>query len=372
MSLVLNEEQHLLKNSAREFLSAQAPISAFRQLRDSDDHGPAYNPSVWQQMVDLGWTAISIDEAYEGLGFGYKGLGLIFEEIGQRLTASPLFSNIVLCASLIETLGTEAQKQEYLPKLAAGEMNMALAFEEGVRHAGNEPLQCSVDNSADANISGEKKCVLQANSADFYVVVARQSNKALGVYIVDAQAEGIKKHPMRLLDGSLAHHVEFNKVSSNALGDEANTETALNIMLARARTILAAEMLGSSLAMFQLTTNYLKEREQFDVKIGSFQALKHRASQMFIQLELAKSCVLAALNAVDDHAENLSELACLAKAHLNDTFILVTDEATQMHGGMGVTDELDVGMFLKRARVYTQLFGDSSFLRDQYARLKNF
>ncbi|MEM8593747.1 MAG: acyl-CoA dehydrogenase family protein [Pseudomonadota bacterium] len=378
MSLVLNEEQHLLKNSARDFLSANSPVEAFRALRDKKATDENYSDETWQQMIELGWPAITIDEAHDGLGFGYKGLGLILEEMGQRLVQSPLLSSIVLCASVIELIGTPEQKSTYLPKLAAGEITMAFAFEEALRHTGLANVQCqALAQSGKVTLSGEKKCVLNAAKADYVMVIARSSDKQLGAYVIENNASGMSISPFRLLDGTLAHHIRFENTAAVEHVQDASLSaddvlTALHNTLARVRTALAAEMLGGSLGMFQVTMAYLKEREQFDVKIGSFQALKHRASQMFVQLELAKSCVLSALNAIDDNADDLQELACLAKAQLNDTFILVTDEATQMHGGMGVTDELDVGLFLKRARVYTQLFGDSNHLRDEYATLKGY
>lgn len=379
MALALNEEQRILKDSAREFLLANAPVEALRKLRDNKD-ATGFSKDLWHQMVELGWTAISIPENYGGLEFGYQGLGLIFEQKGFFLTASPLFSSIVLGASTIELLGNEEQKQALLPQVAAGELSLALALEEGTQHA---PTNIQTTAKVDGDgfvLNGSKTFVLDGHTADKLLVVARTSGDnnqeaGLSVFLVDSDAAGVAITRTIMLDSRNAANIQFNdvKVGKDALIGELNGAfPAFNQVLARARIILAAEMLGGCQEMFNRTMQYLKEREQFGVKIGSFQALKHRASLMFIEIELSKSVVLEALTAIDNKAENVDKLACLAKAKLNDTYQLVTNEATQMHGGIGVTDELDVGLFLKRARATMHAFGHSAFLRDRFATLSGF
>lgn len=378
MALALNEEQRILKDSAREFLADSAPVEALRKLRDSKDP-IGYSKELWQQMVELGWTAISIPEKYEGLEFGYQGLGVVFEQMGFFLSASPLFSTVVLGASAIEILGNEEQKQASLPQIAAGELTLAVALEEGSQHAPTS-INTTATESADGFVlNGSKTFVLDGHTADKIIVLARTSGnqndeQGITAFLVDSKEAGVSITRTIMLDSRNAANIQFSdvKVSKDAvLGEVGQAFPAFHQVLARGRIILAAEMLGGCQEMFNRTMAYLKEREQFGVKIGSFQALKHRASQMFIEIELSKSVVLEALTAIDQHSD-IEKIACVAKAKLNDTYQLVTNEATQMHGGIGVTDELDVGLFLKRARVVIHSLGNSAFLRDRLATLSGY
>ena len=379
MALVLNEEQRMLKDSATEFLKEHAPVEALRKLRDEKD-ATGFSTDLWQQVVELGWTAIAIPESYGGLEFGFQGLGVIFQEMGQSLTASPLFSSIVLSASAIELLGSESQRETLLPAIAGGEVTYALALEETNKHAPYQ-IACTATETAEGyTLNGNKVFVLDGHTADKLLVVARTSGAAgdkdgISVFIIDKDAAGLTIDRTIMMDSRNAANLELKdiKVSKDALlGEAGQAYPSLDKALDRGRAILAAEMLGGCLEMFQRTLEYLKEREQFGVKIGSFQALKHRASTMFVEIELAKSVVLQALTAIDNNADNADQLASIAKAKLNDTYELVTNEATQMHGGIGVTDELDVGLFLKRARVSIHTLGDSTFQRDRFAMLNGY
>ena len=376
MALVLNEEQRILKDSAREFLTANAPVEALRKLRDEKD-SVGYSEELWQQMVELGWTAIAIPEAFGGLEFGFQGLGLIFEEAGHTLTASPLFSTIVLGASAIELVGTESQKEELLPLVAAGEKTLALALEETNRHAPNNISTTAVKDGDNYSLNGEKFFVLDGHTANELLVVARTSGDALdkdgvSLFLVDSQADGLEIKRTIMMDSRNAANVKLNNVKAVLIGEEGKASEGIDATLDRGRAILAAEMLGGSMEMFNRTMEYLKEREQFGVKIGSFQALKHRAAIMFVEIELAKSVVLEALTAIDEGSEETAKIVSTAKTKLNDTYQLVTNEATQMHGGIGVTDELDVGLFLKRARTIIHTLGDSAFHRDRFATLSGY
>ncbi len=376
MALVLNEEQRMLKDSASEFLKEHAPVEALRKLRDEkDDIG--FSQDLWQQMIELGWTAIAIPEAFGGLEFGFQGLGVIFQETGHTLTASPLFSSIVLGASTVELVASDEQKEALLPSIASGETTYALALEETNRHQPSHINCLATPNGTGYTLNGKKVFVLDGHTADKLLVVARTSGEVsdqagISVFIVDKDAEGLSIHRTHMMDSRNAANIEFNNVNAELLGEADTAFTGLQRVLDRGRAILSAEMLGGCLEMFQRTMEYLKDREQFGVKIGSFQALKHRASIMFVEIELAKSVVLDALTAIDNNADNANQLASIAKAKLNDTYQLVTNEATQMHGGIGVTDELDIGLFLKRARVAIHTLGDSSFQRDHFANLNGF
>ncbi len=379
MALVLNEEQRILKDSAKEFLQSNAPIEALRKLRNEKD-AIGYSPELWQQIVELGWTAVTIPEQYGGLEFGYLGLGLILEEMGHTLAASPIFSTVVLGGSAIELAGSQEQKDTLLAQIIGGELTLALALEEKTRHDPTAIALTAEKTASGYCLNGSKTFVLDGHTADQLIVVARTSGETndqegITLFLVDREAKGINCTRTIMLDSRNAARIELNNVEvaeTAVLGEVDNGFSVLEQVMDRGRIALAAEMLGGCLEMFHRTLDYLKEREQFGVKIGSFQALKHRCSIMFTEIELCKSVVLEALTAVDEKPEELPKLASLAKARLCDTFQLVTNEATQMHGGIGVTDELDVGLFLKRARAAMQILGDAAFHRDRYASLQGY
>jgi alkylation response protein AidB-like acyl-CoA dehydrogenase len=379
MSLTLNEEQRLLQQTAREFLAANAPVSALRALRNSADP-LGYSADLWTQMADLGWAGIVIPEEYGGLGFGFAGLGAVLEETGRTLAASPLFATCVLGASAVLLAGSVAQKESVLPRIAAGELTLALALEESHHH---DPFGIALRATREREgyrLDGSKQFVLDGHSADMLVVVARShgtagSSEGISLFLVDAASPGIVRRRSHLMDNRNAARIEFNGVmvaEDALLGEEGVAGPALEQVLDRGRAAIAAEMLGGASAMFERTVDYLKQREQFGTRIGTFQALQHRAAHMFSELELCRSVVLDACSAVDENPTLLPFSASLAKAKLNDTIELVSNEAVQMHGGIGTTDELDVGLFLKRARVAAQILGDARFQRARYATLRGF
>jgi len=379
MSLVLNEEQRLLKHTAKEFLAENAPVEAFRKLRDDKD-ATGYSKELWSQMVELGWASIILPEEYDGLDFGFMGLGVIFEESGHTLTASPLYSTVVLGASTLILGASDQQKQDLLPAVAAGSLTLALALEEGSRHNPTGVALKAEANAEGYSLSGNKSFVLDGHSADKLIVVARTSGEpgdsnGISLFLVDGDAPGVTRNRTIMADSRNAANIVFDKVqvTSDALiGEVGDGWSILDPVMDRGRICIAAEMLGGALECLDRTVEYLKEREQFGVKIGTFQALKHRASAMFIETELCKSILLDALSAIDDKRDDLPLLASLAKARLNDVYMLVTNEAVQMHGGIGITDELDIGLFLKRARVAMQVLGDAGFHRDRYATLSGY
>ncbi len=376
MALVLNEEQRLLRDSSREFLAANAPVSCLRALRNRRDV-TGYDPSLWQQMSELGWASIILPEQYGGLDFGFTGLGVVMEEAGRTLTASPLLATAVIGASAVLLGGNNQQKESLLPRVADGELTLALALEESHHH---NPSRLRTRAEADGDcfiITGKKQFVLDGHSADQLIVVARTDGESddiegISLFLVDPDSPGVSRQRTLMMDSRNAANITFEnvRVGRDALLGEANTAwTVLEQTLDRARVALAAEMLGSALEAFERTVAYLKEREQFGVKIGSFQALQHRAAHMQSRIELCRSVVLQALSTVDESPEQLPLVASLAKAQLNELAKLVSNEAVQMHGGIGVTDELEIGFFLKRARAAMQAFGDTGFHKDRYATL---
>jgi acyl-CoA dehydrogenase len=376
MALVLNEEQRLLRDTARDFLVNNAPVSALRHLRDT--HDPiGYAPELWKQMAEMGWASIILPETYGGLDFGFLGLGVVLEETGRTLSASPLLASAVVGASAILLGGSDEQKHELLPAIAEGTLTLALALEETHHH---NPTFISTTAKIQGEhfvLNGSKCFVLDGHSAGKLIVVARtggseRSSAGLTLLLVDSHAAGVNCRRTIMADSRNAANIRFDNVvvpAENLIGTINQGWSILEPVLDRGRVAIAAEMLGCALEAFERTVAYLKERQQFGALIGSFQALQHRAAQMQAEIELCRSVVLQALSTVDDAPHQLPSMASLAKAKLNELAKLVTNEAVQMHGGIGVTDELEIGFFLKRARVAMQIFGDTGFHKDRYATL---
>lgn len=376
MPLVLNEEQNMLKDAAKDFCSNNTPISQLRKLRD-DKAEKGFDEATWKQMVDLGWAGIIIPEDFGGLGFGYMGLGVVMEECGRTLTCSPLYSTAVLGATAIMHGGSDEQKGELLPQVAGGELLLSLALEESPHHNPYGAATKAKKAGGGYKVTGSKKFVLDGHVADKLIVVTRTKGKpgdrdGLTMVLVDGNAKGVSVTRTFMADSRNAANIEFKDAEGVLLGEEGKAADVLDKVLDTGRILLAAEMLGSSEECFERTVEYLKTREQFGVPIGSFQALKHRAAQMFCEIELSKSVVLEALSALDEDSAEVPELASLAKARLNDTYNLVSSEGIQMHGGIGMTDEFDIGFFIKRARVSEHTLGNSAFHRDRYGETQGY
>lgn len=381
MSLVLNEDQRMLQESARDFCREQAPVAVLRQIRDSRDPN-GYPTQLWRSMVELGWAGMAIPEPYGGYGFGYSGLGLVLEETGRTLVPTPLVSTVLLSATLINLAGSEEQKLEILPDIVAGETIIALALEETAIH---NPLHIelkAVKTGSGYILNGQKDFVLDAHVADQFIVVARTEGETgqqdgISLFMVDANSVGVDIQRLNMVDSRNAGNVSFVDVEvpdDALLGEENRGWPALCRTLDIGRIGLAAEMLGGIQEVFERTVEYMKQRNQFGVPIGAFQALQHRAAIMYSEIELCKSLVLKALHELDrgDAAEDIPALASMCKAKLSEVYMLVSNEGIQMHGGIGMTDEFDIGFYLKRARVAQQTLGDAAFHRDRYASLRGF
>ena len=379
MALVLNEEQQSLKDIAKEFLQKNAPVTHFREIRDTENE-LGYDQDLWKQMVDLGWSGILVPEEYGGFDFGMVGMGSIFEEMGKMLTPSPLFSTGVLGASLISLGGNDKQKQTYLPQIVDGSITTALALEEGNRHS---PLSISTEakkNGENYSITGDKTFVIDGHSSKLLIVAARTSgsekdSSGITLFLIDPSANGVEVNKTSMVDSRNSANISLKEVTvskDDILGEESNGSAILEEVLDRAQIAISAEMLGNASQAFDITLEYLKERKQFGTVIGSFQALQHRAAEMYSELELTKSSVIAACVAADEKSNDLRRMASLAKFKAGETNHLVTNEAVQMHGGVGVTDEYDVGLYLKRARVTEQIFGNSEYHLDRYASLSEY
>ncbi|MEQ9517998.1 MAG: acyl-CoA dehydrogenase family protein [Parvibaculum sp.] len=375
----LNEEQTLLKDQASAWVSAEAPVAKFRAMRNEGKEA-AFAQPTWAAMVEMGWTGILIPEEFGGSDLGYLTFGVVLEELGKQLTASPLFASAYVGASALMLAGSKAQKSELLPKIVDGSAIVTLALEEGARHA---PLQTKLKAAADGDhftLTGTKTLVLEGMTATHFIVVARTNGKAgdvngLSLFVVPADAKGLGRTAMKTMDsrGYAELQLDGVKVPSSALmGPADQAGEVLDEILDRARAGLGAEMLGVGAQSFAMTLDYLKTRKQFGAVIGSFQALGHRAAELFSAMELARSCGEAALQELDGQSNNVAKACSLSKAKVGDFLHEMSNQLIQIHGGIGMTDEFDAGLYLKRARVLEGLYGTPAFHRDRYARLLGF
>jgi alkylation response protein AidB-like acyl-CoA dehydrogenase len=379
MNLLLTEEQQLLKDSATGFATAQRDLNKLRRSR-SNATTPQFDAAQYQQMVDLGWTAIVFPEDLGGLGLGYAELGIVLEELGRHLIHSPLLSSVVLGGSTLLLGGSDAQKSAVIPKICDGSQTLSLAYQESQRHAPYAIDTRLVSQGSGYSLTGDKQLVVDGGTADLLLVVARSSGQAgdrdgLSIVMVDPRAKGVSVKNNLLLDGSRSANVTFDNVSINpdaVLGSIGDAADVYDEVMLRAAAAVSADMVGGIQYAFETTMEYLKVREQFGVKIGTFQGLKHRAARWFCEVELSKSIVLQALRAIDDQDENRAKIVSACKARTSKTYHLAGNEGIQMHGGIGVTDEHDIGLYMKRARVTEILFGDATFHRSRFASLSGY
>jgi alkylation response protein AidB-like acyl-CoA dehydrogenase len=370
---VLTEEQSMLRDAAKSWVQEKSPVTAFRKMRDSGVE-LGYDAAAWNEMAQMGWAGVVIPEEYGGSAFGYLSLGLVLEETGRTLTASPLLASALAAASALMLGGSDAQKQQWLTKIAAGEAVATLAVDEGPRHAPEKTALAAARSGDGYTLNGTKTFVLEGMAADLFVVAARTSGQpgdtaGISLFLVPADTKGVSRRRLALADSRGAAVVAFDNVAVPADAELAGGYATLEATLDRARAGLAAEMLGAANQAFEVTLDYLKTRVQFGQVIGAFQALQHRAAKMFTDLELSRSAVEAALAAIDADSPEVPELVSLAKAKMGDTFHLVSNEMVQMHGGIGMTDAHDAGFYLKRARAAEAAFGNQAYHRDRYARI---
>jgi alkylation response protein AidB-like acyl-CoA dehydrogenase len=370
---VLNEEQTMIRDGAKSWVQEKSPVTAFRKLRDSGNRD-GFDRAAWKEMAEMGWSGILVPEEFGGTGLGYLTLGLVLEETGRTLTASPLVSTALTATTALLLAGSDAQKKKYLPAIAEGKLIATLAVDEGPHHAPEKIALKAEKSGAGVKLNGRKTFVLDGVVADLIIVAARTSGKpgdkgGITLALVDGKASGLMREALKTVDSRGYANLTFKDVDGEILGSLDQGAGVLESTLDRARAGLAAEMLGHAVQSFEVTLDYLKTREQFGQKIGSFQALQHRAAKMFTDLELARSCVEAALSAIDREANDVAQLVSLAKAKVGDAVHLVSNEMVQMHGGIGMTDAHDAGLYLKRARAQEATFGGSSYHRDRYATL---
>jgi alkylation response protein AidB-like acyl-CoA dehydrogenase len=359
MTFTLNDDQRMLKDTARDFFREQAPVTRLRKQRDEKKNGR--DPDLWREIAGLGLAGVIIPEEFGGAGLGYVALGAVLEESGRTLVASPLHSSqrwlarVRCCWRARMRKSRNGCRRSRLARVVA-----TIAIDEGAHHA---PAKSKIKFEG-GKINGEKKYVADGHIADLIIVAGADA-----LYLVKADAAGVTRRELVTADSRGAADISFAGAAAEKMNGGADI---IDAILDRARIGLAAEMVGAASEAFEITSEYLKTRKQFGQVIGGFQALQHRAAKLFTDLELTRSCVLAALDALDRNANNVAEYASFAKARASETVHLASNEMVQLHGGIGMTDVHDAGLYLKRARATEALYGGASFHRDRYATLLGF
>lgn len=381
MSLVLTEDQELLAKTAADFVREHSPVARVRALRDGRDP-VGFSRPLWKQMAELGWAGIPFPEALGGAGLGFADLAVVLEQLGRRLAPEPFLSTVLLGGQALLLGGSTAQQQAWLPGVTAGTKLLSLAWQEAKSRFDPFRIEASATPAgAGFVLAGEKIAVPDAAAADAIVVAARTGGApgdeaGITLFLVPRGAAGLTLTPQTRIDHRSAALLRLDGaqvVGSDAVvGEVGSGGPLLARVLDRATAGLCAEMLGAMSQVFEDTVAYLKTRVQFGVPIGSFQALKHRAARVFMEIELARSATMAAVRAVDAGDPELAKLVSLAKARCSDAFVLAANEAVQMFGGVGMTDEYDLGFYMKRARVAEMTFGDAAWHRERWARLAGY
>ena len=371
MPLYLNEDQTMLRDTARDFVADAAPVSHMRKLRDDKD-ATGFSRDLWKQFADMGFTGILIDEAQGGLGLGHVEAGVVLEEIGRNLSPSPFLQTAV---AAVEALKGTPHADRWFPGIIAGETVAALAIDEGAK------FRASVGMTAERSgngfkLTGAKQFVHHGHVADLLIVAARTAGSAddeegVTLFAVPRDAAGLTATAERLTDASLAARLQFDGVEVDAdavIGEVDAGRTPLDRLLRAGRAGAAAEMLGVGAGAMDMTVGYIKERKQFGTLIGSFQALQHRAAHLYSEMEVARAAVLKAQQLLDTGDEKADAAVSVAKAMTGLATMLSVQEGIQMHGGIGMTDEYDIGFYMKRQRVLAELFGDANYHADRLAR----
>ena len=371
MPLYLNEEQIQLQDTARGFIHEHAPVKHMRALRDAKDT-TGFSRDLWKQFAELGLTGILIGEEDGGLGLGHVEAGVVLEEIGRNLSPSPFLATAV---AAVEALKGTPHAARYFPGILSGETVAALAIDEGAKHRATVGMKAERSGNG-FKLTGAKQFVTHGHVADVIIVAARTAGAAddtngITLFAVDRNAAGLTSEAERLADSSLAARMTFDGVEVDAdavIGEVDHGGNPLGRLLRAGRVGASAELLGVGAGAMDMTVNYLKERKQFGLRIGSFQALQHRAAHLYSEMEVARAAVLKAQQLLDAGDAKADEAVSVAKAMTAMATTLSVQEGVQMHGGIGMTDEYDIGFYMKRGRVLAEMFGDANFHADQIAR----
>ena len=372
MPLILSEEQTMLRDSAREFLAEQAPVSQLRALRDTHD-ADGFSRPLWREFASMGFTGVLVPEAHGGLGLGHVEAGVVMDRIGHQLCASPFLASGIVAVTALRQAGSAAQQQAWLPRLASAELIATLAVDERAKHG---PQQLTTTARAEGDswvLDGAKLMVLDGHVASLLIAAARLADGSTGLFLVDPQAAGVTLERSVMVDAHNAARLQFQGVRLagdarlSGAANGANSMEALHQTLDAGRCAVAAELIGLADEVFERSVQYLKDRRQFGKQIGEFQALQHRAAHLYSELEISRAALLKAQQAMDADITQAGAAVAIAKARAGRTATLAVQEGVQMHGGMGMTDAFEIGFFMKRARVLQELWGDSAFHLDAFA-----
>jgi alkylation response protein AidB-like acyl-CoA dehydrogenase len=371
MPLYLNDDQAMLRDTARGFMAEEGAIG--RQLRHWRDIGckDGFGHALWKQFAEMGFTGILIDEADGGLGLGHVEAGIVLEEIGRNLTPSPF---LVSAVAFVAALKGTALRQRWYPGILSGETVAALAIDEGAKHRPEAIAMIAERSGNGFRLSGKKQLVVQGASADVTLVAAR-TDEGLTLFAVEKDAAGLEVEGVRLADSSIGARLTFDQVEVDAdavVGEVGGGEAVLARALTAGRTGAAAELVGVGTASMDMTVSYLKQRKQFGKLIGEFQALQFRAAHLYSELEISRSAALKAQQLLDEGSADADAMVSVAKAKAGRASQLAVQEGVQMHGGIGMTDEYDIGLYMKRDRVLNELFGDPAYHADRLARMKGY
>ena len=378
MAMTLNDDQNMLRDSARDFMVSEAPVAHLRKYRDMECKD-GFAHGLWKQFGEMGFTGILIPVDQGGLGLGHIEAGIVLEEIGRNLSPSPFLSTSVAAVEALK-LADKAMRDRWFPGIIAGETVIGLAIDESAKHR-PEKTACVAERSGNGfKLSGHKQFVVQGASSDMLIVVARTAGSAgeqdgLTLFAVESDADGLSTETTRLVDSSMGAHVTFNGVEVNAdavIGDVDGGWSVLSKMLNAGRVGAAAEMVGVGTGAMDITFDHLKTRKQFDRVIGEFQALQHRAAHLYGEMEGARSIVLKAQSMLDEGHDKAELYVSAAKAKAGIACNLSVREGVQMHGGIGMTDEYDIGLYMKRDRALAEFMGDIYFHADRVATMNGY
>lgn len=370
VKLVKSEDEVMLADSARGFLDRAAPVKALRDLRDA---GRTHDAALWKEMAQMGWAGVLVPEEAGGSDMGHAAAGVLAHEMGKTLVSSPFLSSAVIAATALRQVSDD-RALEALARIAGGEATYALAIDEGNKFA---PEATQMQATADGNgfrLNGRKTFVVDGGLADRLLVLAR-TGEGMTLFDIPADRDGITRAAQDMIDARDSARISFDNVEAtgeDVLGQVGDAMLVLRPALEAGQAALAAEMSGLAAGAFGMTVGYLKERKQFGVTIGSFQALQHRAAHLWCEIEVTASAILHAGRKLDEDPENATLAVSLAKARATATAQLAVQEGVQMHGGIGMTDAFDMGFYMKRARVTAEWLGDYGYHAEQVAKLRGF
>tara|TARA_R110002126_G_scaffold76907_8_gene191939 strand:- start:121 stop:1257 length:1137 start_codon:yes stop_codon:yes gene_type:complete len=378
MPLYLNEDQQMLHDSAAEFMKGEAPVSHLREFRDKNCKD-GFSHALWKQFAEMGFTGILIGEDEGGLGMGHVEAGVVLEQIGRNLSPSPFLTTSVAGVEALNA-GGKALRDKYFPGILSGDTVLALAVDEGPKHRPDQIAMAATREGNGFKLDGKKQFVVQGGSADTLIVAARTSgsagdDKGLTLFAVDANAQGLSKNSVRLVDSAMAAHLEFDGVLVDAdavIGEVDEGDVVLRSLLNAGRSGAAAETLGVGAGAMDITVDYIKGRKQFGALIGSFQALQHRIAHLYSEMEIARATVLKAQQLLDEGSSKAELMVSVAKAKAGKATALSVKEGVQMHGGVGMTDEYDIGLYMKRDRALQEFMGDVNYHTNLVAEMHGY